>query len=98
MKKTSKFSQIIAGSQMRKVVQHPCSFARVVRSLAKVDSLTKTKLYVFEGVSRTDIWKVFEGIGFSLNRLLLLLIKRLAILILLVALDTCFRTLRKIDR
>ena len=53
---------------MRKIAQHPSSFARVVRSFEKVDTLTRPNCLCFkmeQGMSRTDIWKLFEGIGFT---------------------------------
>ena len=58
---------------MHKTVQHPSSFARVVRSFEKVDTLTGPNCLCFktkQRMSRTDNWKLFEGIGFTANRLL----------------------------
>ena len=98
MKKTSRIPRSIDRSQMHKIVQHPSSFPRVVRSFEKVDTLTRPNCLCFkmeQGMSRTDIWKLFEGIVLRLNRLLVLLKKRLIILILLVALD--IKSLRKIE-
>ena len=53
---------------MHKIVQHPSSSARVVCSFEKIDSLTRSNCLCFkmeQGMSRTDIWKRFEGIGFT---------------------------------
>ena len=64
MKKTSR----IPRSQIHKIVQHPSSFARVVRSFEKVGTLTRPNCLCFkmeQGMSRTDIWKLFEGIAFT---------------------------------
>ena len=74
---------------MLKIVQHPSSSARLVYSFEKADTLTRP---MEQGMSKTDIWKLFEGISFTIkNRLLVLLIKRLFILILLVALNRMFQ-------
>ena len=53
---------------MRKIVQHPSNFASVLRLFEKVDILTRPNCLCFkmeQEMSRTDIRKLFEGIGFS---------------------------------
>ena len=59
---------IIAGSQMLKIVLHPSSFAGIVWSFKKVETLTRPNCLCFkmeQGMSRTVIWKLFKDIRFS---------------------------------
>ena len=80
---------------MHKIVQHPSSFSRVVCAFEKVDTMTRPDGLCFrieQGMSRTDIWKLFAGIGFTTKQVVGIVDKKAnyCILILLVALDRMF--------